>query len=92
MTTHLIWALVATIWALVLWDMVRRWSFATATRTLKADLEAHRADLDVLRAELDLAKLPERVKKLETVTNVLKTHAETRQLATANPFRRPRAG
>lgn len=81
MSTHVIWALVATIWALVLWDMVRRWAFATATRTLKADLDA-------LRAEIGDAKLPERVKKLETLTIALKTHAETQRVARPNPFAR----
>lgn len=85
MTVHVIWALVAAIWALALWDMVRRWSFATASRALKAELDA-------LRAELGDAKLPERVKKLETVVNALKTHAETQRIAPANPFRRKVGG
>jgi len=85
MTVHVIWALVAAIWALALWDMVRRWSFATGTRTLKADL-------DELRAELGDAKLPERVKKLETVVIALKTHAEQQRIARANPFLKGKVG
>lgn len=85
MTVHVIWALVASIWALALWDMVRRWSFATATRTLKAELEA-------LRAEIGDAKLPARVKQLETVVIALKSHAETQRAARPNPFLRKGAG
>lgn len=85
MTVHVIWAIVAAIWALALWDMVRRWSFATATRALKADLDA-------LRAEVGDAKLSERVKKLETLVNALKTHAETARLARVSPFGRKAGG
>jgi len=85
MTVHVIWALVAAIWALALWDMVRRWSFATASRALKAELDA-------LRAELGDAKLPARVKQLETVVIALKTHAETQRVARANPFLRKAGG
>jgi sensor domain CHASE-containing protein len=83
--TDVIWALVASIWALVVWDTVRRWSFATATRTLKAELEA-------LRAELGDAKLPARVEKLEKLTIALKTHAETTRAARPNPFLRKAPG
>jgi hypothetical protein len=64
--------------------MVRRWSFATATRDLKAELEA-------MRAELGDAKLPARVEKLEKLTIALKTHAETQRAAAVrpvNPFAR----
>lgn len=83
--SHLIWAVVAVIWALALWDMVRRWAFATATRTLKAELDA-------MRAELAEAKLPERVKKLETHVIALNAHAQTQRAARANPFVRKAAG
>jgi hypothetical protein len=88
MTVHVIWALVASIWALALWDMVRRWSFATATRTLKTELDA-------LRAELGDAKLPARVERLEKLVIALKTHAETQRAAAVSPmsaFRRKAPG
>jgi sensor domain CHASE-containing protein len=85
MNGSLIWALVTVIAVIAAWDMVRRWSFATATRALKADLDA-------LRAEIGDAKLPERVKKLETVVNVLKTHAETQRIARVSPFGRKAGG
>lgn len=86
MTSHLIWALVASLWALVLWDMVRRWAFATATRTLKADLDEQRRLLAAMGSEMAEAKLPARVKQLETVVISLKAHAESTRLARANPF------
>lgn len=92
MTSHVIWALVASLWALVLWDMVRRWAFATATRTLAADLDEQRRLLAAMGAEIADAKLPERVKKLETVVIALKTHAETSRVARPNPFLRGKAG
>lgn len=95
MTDHLIWALVATVWALAAWDMVRRWAFATATSTLKADLDGLCAELGEARlelraeiAEIGNAKLPERVKKLETLVIALKTHAETQATTPRNPFLR----
>lgn len=86
MNADLIWALVASLWALAAWDMVRRWAFATATRTLKAELDAMRGELS------DLGKLPERVKKIETIVAALKTHAETQRIARPNPFVRKAAG
>lgn len=88
----LIWAVVTVICALALWDMVRRWSFATATRTLKAELGVLHDELDGLRAELGDAKLPERVKRLETGFVALKTHAESQRNARANPFLRKAGG
>lgn len=94
MTVHVVWALVAAIWALALWDMVRRWAFATATRSLAADLDTLRADLDKQGSVLSEAKLnslPGRVKQLETVVLALKQHVET-QVARPNPFGARKAG
>jgi hypothetical protein len=94
MTVHAIWALVAAFWALVLWDMVRRWAFATATRALKADLDALRAETAAIGGRVDergLEKLPARVKQLETVVLALKQHVET-QVARPNPFGVRKAG
>jgi hypothetical protein len=87
MTAQVAWLLIASIWALALWDMVRRWSFATATRDLKAELEA-------MRAELGDAKLPARVERLEKLVIALKTHAETQRAAAVSPMSafRKRAG
>lgn len=90
--TDVIWALVASIWALALWDMVRRWSFATATRDLKAQLDVLRDALDATRDEIAESKLPARLKQLETVVIALKTHAETQRAARANPFLRKAGG
>ena len=92
MTAHVIWGLVAAFWALALWDMVRRWAFATATRDLKAQVDVVRADLDKLGGEIADAKLPARVKQLETVVIALKTHAETARAARPNAFLRKAGG
>lgn len=85
MTESTMWALVALVAVVAAWDMVRRWAFATATRALKADLDA-------LRAELGDGKLVARVKQLETMVIALKAHAETQRAARANPFARKAAG
>jgi hypothetical protein len=98
MTSHVIWAFVASLWALVLWDMVRRWAFATATRTLAADLDEQRrllaamgGEIAELRSRIDergIDKLPARVKQLEQAYGVLKGHVETR----LNPFAAKKTG
>lgn len=91
MTSHVIWAFVASLWALVLWDMVRRWAFATATRGLKAEIEALHALIDVQRRDIEAlggSKLPARVKQLEHAYGVLKGHVETR----LNPFAAKKTG
>lgn len=88
MTIHVIWALVAATWALVSWDAVRRWAAKAETSALQADLEALRAEI---AAERD-AKLPARVKQLETVVIALKTHAETQRAARKNPFLKQAGG
>jgi len=101
MTIHVIWAFVATVWVLALWDMVRRWAFASATRTLKAEIDSLHARIDHQRRDLDalsgsiaergLEKLPARVKQLETVVLALKQHVEV-QVARPNPFGVRKAG
>lgn len=88
MTVHVIWALVAAIWALVSWDAVRRWAGRTETSALQADLEVLRAEI---AAERD-AKLPARVKQLETMVIALKTHADTLRAARKNPFLKQAGG
>jgi hypothetical protein len=79
--TSYVWAVVAALWALAIWDMVRRWAFAVATRALKVELSA-------LRLELEEAQLPARVAKLEKLVIALKSHIEIQRAARMSPFAR----
>lgn len=94
MNPSVIWALVALVAVVAAWDMVRRWAFATATRALKAQLDAMHAEFADLSGRLEdrgFEKLPARVKQLETVVIALKQHVEA-QVARPNPFVARKAG
>lgn len=101
MTVHVIWALVVAFCALVLWDMVRRYAFATATRSLKQRIDALQSEVVTLTAKIDTlgtstaalttSTLPARVKQIEAVVLALKQRAEV-QIARPSPFGARKAG
>lgn len=71
---------VCLVWALVTWDMVRRYAGKVATQAL-------RAELGQLRAEFDELKAGPRLKELEQRAAHLSTLVESRRAGNTGPRR-----